>query len=180
MLLLAQKGKAAFPGMACGPGSGSCGLVGEVSWQCHQRQTCSKLSPLQAQEHEEWKPLALMVAEFEASTPARFNHGPRAVQYVPPPQPDPDGRAAVSRPPHLLCDVSVSVSLEEDSSQLNGYTCLRICGVAHRFSEQWLEGDLGGTCCIQSISVLATICRPLHDFQKGRPCRRLTWQQMLA
>ena len=51
---------------------------------------------LQVQDQEEWKPLALMVAEFEASTPARFNHGPRAVQYVPPPQPDPGARVAVS------------------------------------------------------------------------------------
>ena len=51
---------------------------------------------MQAQDQEEWKPLALMVAEFEASTPARFNHGPRAVQYVPPPQPGPDARVEVS------------------------------------------------------------------------------------
>jgi hypothetical protein len=48
------------------------------------------------QDQEEWKPLALMVAEFEASTPARFNNaGPRAMQYVPPPQPAPNERPQV-------------------------------------------------------------------------------------
>ena len=59
---------------------------------------------LQVHGQEEWKPLALMVAEFEASTPARFNHGPRAVQYVPPPQPDPGARVAVSHWSHLNKD----------------------------------------------------------------------------
>ena len=58
---------------------------------------------LQAPDQEEWKPLALMVAEFEASTPARFNHGPRAVQYVPPAQPDSNARAGVRRLPYLSC-----------------------------------------------------------------------------
>lgn len=43
-----------------------------------------------AQEQEEWRPLALMVAQFEAATPARFNKaGPRAMQYIPPPPRDP-------------------------------------------------------------------------------------------
>ena len=51
---------------------------------------------MMVQEQEEWRPLALMVAQFEAATPARFNHaGPRAVQYVPPPPPDPNGRPQV-------------------------------------------------------------------------------------
>ena len=47
------------------------------------------------QEQEEWRPLALMVAEFEAATPARHvsgRAGPRAVQYMPPPLPA-DGHA---------------------------------------------------------------------------------------
>ncbi len=81
----------------------------------------------QAQDQEEWKPLALMVAEFEASTPARFNHGPRAVQYVPPPQPDPDARAAVS---HLLPPSCCPQSTESSS----GYT-------------DWLEGVPGHLDC---------------------------------
>ena len=44
-----------------------------------------------------------MVAEFEASTPARFNHGPRAVQYVPPTQPDSNARAGVRDLPYGNC-----------------------------------------------------------------------------
>jgi hypothetical protein len=62
------------------------------------------------QEQEEWRPLALMVAQFEAATPARFSRaGPRAVQYVPPPPPDPNGRPqvwALFRPPWPLPNVS--------------------------------------------------------------------------
>lgn len=61
----------------------------------------SALMYLQSSEQEEWKPLALMVAEFEASTPARFNHGPRAVQYVPPAQPDSNARAGVKHLQYL-------------------------------------------------------------------------------
>ena len=56
----------------------------------------------QAQDQEEWKPLALMVAEFEASTPARFNHGPRAVQYVPPPSAGPRRQGGSESPPSTL------------------------------------------------------------------------------
>lgn len=49
------------------------------------------------QEQEEWRPLALMVAQFEAAMPARFNKaGPRAVQYVPPPPPHPSDKARPS------------------------------------------------------------------------------------
>ena len=58
---------------------------------------------LQAPEQEQWKPLALMVAEFEASTPARFNHGPRAVQYVPPAQLDSNARVGVRHSPCINC-----------------------------------------------------------------------------
>ncbi|CAK0783543.1 hypothetical protein CVIRNUC_006742 [Coccomyxa viridis] len=58
-----------------------------------RRRMASNADVSTAPDQEEWKPLALMVAEFEASTPARFNHGPRAVQYVPPAQPDSNARA---------------------------------------------------------------------------------------
>ena len=37
---------------------------------------------------EEWRPLALQVAEFQASTPARFHVTPRG-QYLGPPLPPP-------------------------------------------------------------------------------------------
>ena len=37
---------------------------------------------------EEWRPLALQVAEFQASTPARFHVTPRG-QYMGPPLPPP-------------------------------------------------------------------------------------------
>ncbi|CAL5220532.1 g2566 [Coccomyxa viridis] len=72
-----------------------------------RRRTAAGPALQPAQDQEEWKPLALMVAEFEASTPARFNHGPRAVQYVPPPQPDPDARAAA---PDLATDARLRPS----------------------------------------------------------------------
>lgn len=54
---------------------------------------------------EEWKPLALAVAEFEAATPARFraHAGPRAMQYVPPPQRDPREKPK-ARAPSLPLD----------------------------------------------------------------------------
>lgn len=58
-----------------------------------------------------------MVAEFEASTPAKFNHGPRAVQYVPPPQPDANARVEVS---HLLHSTQHPVM-----ALLSDYTCRR-------------------------------------------------------
>ncbi|CAL8464330.1 g3865 [Coccomyxa elongata] len=58
-----------------------------------KRQRASAAGPL-PQEQDEWKPLALMVAQFEAATPARFNNaGPRAVHYVPPPPPHPSDKA---------------------------------------------------------------------------------------
>ncbi|EIE18680.1 hypothetical protein COCSUDRAFT_45164 [Coccomyxa subellipsoidea C-169] len=45
-----------------------------------KRQRATSAAPAQ-QEAEEWRPLALMVAQFEAATPARFNKaGPRAMQ----------------------------------------------------------------------------------------------------
>ena len=73
------------------------------------------------QEKEEWQPLALMVAQFEASTPARFNHGPRAVQYVPPQLHDPHEKPKVQ--PNALKPAHAGDFLRRCTSSVKPFVC---------------------------------------------------------
>ncbi|KAK9828127.1 hypothetical protein WJX81_008100 [Elliptochloris bilobata] len=70
-----------------------------------KRRRTTAVEPADAAAAEEWRPLALQVAEFQASTPARFHVTPRGHYLGPPlPPPMPAGQLTEAKAPKLETD----------------------------------------------------------------------------